>query len=107
MNEVLLPMPEHLRLLNYLSIMVLLIHVPYIGMLIGSTLISLISRAIHRIEPNEKVRQFGKDILNIIPEHFGFGIILGIAPLNALMLLYALWFYETKFAVHDYFKVII
>ena len=93
MNEVLLPLPEHLKLLNYLSIMLLLVHLPYMGMLIGSTSFSLLFRGINRIEPNVTAQKFGKDILTILPCNLGVGIILGIIPLIGLMLLYAEWFY--------------
>ncbi len=106
MNEILLPMPEHLKLLNYLSVMILVVHLPYMGMLIGSTSFSLLFRGINRIEPNETAQKFGKDILTILPCHIGVGIILGIVPLIGLMLLYAEWFYGTTFTLFNYFKVI-
>lgn len=107
MNDVLLPFPEHFQLLNYLMVMALLINLPYMGMLIGSTFFSVFFRGVDRIEPNEKARVFGKDILDIIPCNIGVGIILGIIPLLAIMLLYSQWFYETAFQLHAYFKVIL
>lgn len=104
--SVLLPYPEHLKLLNVLSVMILMVHLPYIGMLIGSTLLSVHCLVQDKIEPSARVRRLAGDLAHLVPTNFAVYLMLGIIPLPTLMLVYSEWFYQTSFQLFHYFTYI-
>lgn len=106
-QQLILPSPEHLELLSVLSVLLLFIYLPYIGMLIGSMSFSLFFRMKDYFEPSDRTQRLGKDILTLVPSSIWLYIMLGVIPLCTLMIIYSEWFYRTYLNVSGYFTFII
>lgn len=87
---------EHIALLKYLLILMLLIHLPFIGMIIGGTLFSVVFNILDRIKQNRTYLNFSKDLINILILNRSTVVILGIVPLLVITLIYAQILYTLK-----------
>ncbi len=105
-QSILLPYPEHLTLLNVLTVLVMLIHLLYIFLLLGSTALSVHCLVQDKIEPSTRVRRLAGDLSRLVPTNFAVYLMLGFIPLPTLMLVYSEWFYQTNFELFKYFGFI-
>ncbi len=78
----------HIELLHYLATLVLLIFIPFISIIFGTTLFSLYFRKKGNTESNKHLLYFAKDLISMSTVNKYVGIILGIVPLLTLMIIY-------------------
>ena len=100
------PSPEHLLLLKYLSVIILLLHLPFIGMMIGGAFFSVIFNALSRRKPNHIYSRFAKDLIDTVAVNKSIGFILGVLPLFTLTLIFPQVFYNANLAIGGFWGYI-
>src|SRR5690554_3453548 len=88
-NLVLPQSSEHIELLHYMLILILFLFVPFISMVFGGTILSLIYEKKGMDEGNRLYLKFSKDIIGMLTINKSVGIILGIIPLLTSVLVFA------------------
>lgn len=85
------PNATHLRLLEFLAVVVYTIHLPYIAMLIGSSSVAMwLTFSDHEI-PNPRFARLAEDLLGITHHRIPM-LVLGVLPLFVLPFIYGQWF---------------
>lgn len=79
---------EHIQLLHYLLMLILFLFIPFISVVLGSTVLSLYYKAKGMKESNEISLKFSKDIIETLTINKSIGIILGIVPIITALLIY-------------------
>lgn len=85
----LLSTPAHLALVKLLLIVMFLLHLPYIGMLIGSSVFSVWFNISGRRNKNPMHATFARDLIDMVAFNKSIGIILGVLPLLVIALIYS------------------
>jgi len=85
----LLSTPAHLALIKILLIIMFLLHLPYIGMFIGSSLFSVIFNLSGKKKGNKLHSTFARDLIDTVAFNKSIGIILGALPLLVIALIYS------------------
>ena len=80
---------EHIELLHYMLILVLALFVPFISILFGGTFASIYYGKKFRKTKTLYYKKFSKDIIEYVSVNYGVGVILGLVPLLAAMLIFA------------------
>ncbi|UCH84958.1 MAG: c-type cytochrome [Candidatus Latescibacterota bacterium] len=89
---VLPPTAAHLELLRYLLVLACLINFPYVGIVIGSTLLSLVLSAIDRDVSNPVCARVAKNLVDMaLPSRITV-LVFGILPLPVIWVIYGQWF---------------
>ncbi|GAB4324567.1 MAG: hypothetical protein Kow0059_20250 [Candidatus Sumerlaeia bacterium] len=100
-----LPRPSDFHTLNLLSVLLLLIHLPYAGVVLGSTLVSGLFSILDHFSPNATLRRFARDVMDMGVGNLGVVLMLGVVPPVALMLIYTQFFYGQTFREYNLFGV--
>lgn len=88
LDKLVLPLSyEHLQLLHYLLMLVLFMFIPFIGLIIGGTTLSVYFKSKGLNEGNENYLKYSKDIIDIVTLNKSAGIILGILAFFAGILI--------------------
>lgn len=85
----LLSTPAHLALVKLLLIFMFLLHLPYIGMFIGSSFFSVIYKFAGKRKNNPIYSTFARDLIDTFAFNKSIGIILGMVPLLVIGLIYS------------------
>lgn len=94
-NEFLIPTTfKYLHLVSYLVYFMLLVHLPYMGMVLGSSVFSLVYS---RGKPG-----LSKDFMRLAMGKPWIWIAFGLLPLASLAFLYKMLFYNTPIHIHLY-----
>jgi len=80
---------EHIQLLHYLAMLIFFLFVPFISMVFGGTVLSLFYRNRGAKENNQTYLKFSKEIIEVVTVNKGVGVIIGIVPMLAAVLIYA------------------
>ena len=80
---------EHIQLLHYMLILILVLFVPFISVLFGGTFASIHFGKKFRKTKTLYYKKLSKDIIESVTVNNGVGIILGIVPIVAMILIYA------------------
>jgi len=80
---------EHIELLHYMLILVLALFVPFISILFGGTFASIHYSKKFRNTKTIYYKKFSKDIIEYVTVNYGVGVILGLVPLIAAILIFA------------------
>jgi cytochrome c len=88
------PTHEYLRLISMLIYLMLLFHLPYMGMVLGS---SALSTAYRKWKP-----ELSKDFINLALGKPRVWIVFGILPVVSLAFLYKMFFFNTPIPIHLY-----
>jgi cytochrome c len=88
------PSANHILLLKYLLAISMLIFLPYIGMLMGSSLLSFYFNRAGKQEQNKLYIKFSKDIIEKLTITRNAFYVLGILPLISIILSYTQLLYE-------------
>ena len=89
---VLPPTLEHLELLRYLLMLASIIHLPFVGILIGSTALSLFLNLRDRDEPNPMFARLAGRLMEMAMPSPAAVIVFGVLPLPVLWVVYGQWF---------------
>jgi cytochrome c len=98
-NFFLPPSSDHLHLVKYLILIVYFIHIPFISLLLGGTLLSVFFRLLAVANPQSRFRQVSRDFIEVLIFRKTAGIILGVLPLIVLTLIEGQVFYDANIAV--------
>ena len=85
----LLATPAHLSLVKILLVIIFLLHLPYIGMFIGSSFFSVWYKLVGRRKNNRLYATFAGDLIDMVAFNKSIGIILGVLPLLVIGLIYS------------------
>ncbi|MCU0342697.1 MAG: c-type cytochrome [Ignavibacterium sp.] len=80
---------EHIELLHYMLTLVLALFVPFISIIFGGTFASIHFGKKFRKTKTLYYKKFSKDVIEYVTVNNGVGVILGIVPLLAAMLIFA------------------
>jgi len=89
-----LPAPGHLRLLSYVLIGTFLLHVPYMGLMLGCSLVSMLFNAAGRLRGNPTCVRFARDMIEAMARYKSVGLIFGLVPQIVLVLTFAQVLFE-------------
>lgn len=87
-----------LVLLKYLGLLTFFIHLPFILMLLGCSILSLMMNLIHRENPQPQFLRFSREIMEKGVFSKGLEILLGVIPLLTLTLLFQQMLYGNQVA---------
>ncbi len=103
LDKIVLPQSsEHIQLLHYLLILIQFLFVPFIGMVLGGTTLSLYFKRKGLNEDNSNYLRFAKDIIELVTVNKGTGIIIGIAPMLTSILIYAQLLHSSQIETDSY-----
>jgi cytochrome c len=91
-EHIIAPSGQHLKLLEFLAIVIYTIHLPYIGLVMGSTAVAMWLTFSDREIPNPRFARLAEDLLRTFLGHRLQMFVLGVLPLLALPFLYGQWF---------------
>ena len=66
----------------------LVIHLVFMGMVIGGTMLSVVFRFLSRTTKNPMHERFARDVIDAFAANKGVGILLGVVPLFTISLIY-------------------
>ncbi len=98
-NIFLPPSADHLHLIKYLILIVYFIHIPFISLLLGGTILSVFFRLLSGNDRQSPYWQISQDIIDLLILRKSAGIILGVLPLIVLILIEGQIFYDANIAV--------
>lgn len=85
----LLATPAHLSLVKILLLIMFLLHLPYIGLLIGSSFLSVWFNFLGRRNKNPQHSTFARDLIELAAFNKSIGLVLGALPLLVIALIYS------------------
>jgi cytochrome c len=85
----LLATPAHLSLVKILLIVMFLLHLPYIGMFVGSSFFSVWFNFSGKRNKNQLQSTFARDLIDTVAFNKSIGIVLGALPLLVIALIYS------------------
>jgi len=101
-QHIIAPSGQHLKLLEFLAVVIYSVHLPYIAMVIGSTTVALwLTFSDHEI-PNPHFARLADDLLRIFLGNSLTMFVLGVLPLLALPVIYGIWFNGVPYAPIGY-----
>ncbi|MDP2303593.1 MAG: c-type cytochrome [Ignavibacteria bacterium] len=87
---------EHIALLHYMTLLILFLFLPFISIVLGGSTLSLIYKRRGIKEDNSNFTRFSKDIIEICTVNKSTGVILGIVPILALILIFTQLLHTTQ-----------
>ena len=97
------PTKEHLLLNHYIIIVLTLLFLTYMGILFGSTLLSLIYLNRSRSEENPFFLRLSKDLATTFIGNKSLGIVLGILPSFVLLIAFSQILFDASILISQYF----
>lgn len=94
-NLVLPQSSEHIMLLHYMLILILFLFVPFVSVLFGGTALSIFYKRKGMKAGSRLHLRFAKDIIETLTLTKGIGVVLGIVPIFAALLIYAQLLHNT------------
>jgi len=95
-NLVLPQSSEHIMLLHYMLILIMFLFIPFVSIVFGGTAISLFYKRKGTKPGNELHLRFARDVIETLTLTKGIGVVLGIVPVLAALLIYAQLLHTTK-----------
>ncbi|MCW8817309.1 MAG: hypothetical protein OQK52_05485 [Ignavibacteriaceae bacterium] len=103
LNNFVLPQSaEHIELLHYMLLVVLFLFIPFIGVVFGGVLTSVIYKNKAGKENGKYYFRFAKEIVEITTINKSVGLILGIVPVITALLIYSQLLQNSKVTNLDY-----
>ena len=81
-------------ILEYLSLLLLLIHLPFMATIIGGTVLSLLFDFLDKDKPNPQFRRFAQEIIAKVTINKAAGLMFGVIPLIGLILIFYQMLYQ-------------
>lgn len=89
------PTKGQLELLRYLLVLTYTVHLPYLGMVVGATLLSLAFNARDRDIANSTFARMAKDLMDMVMSSRLAVVVLGVLPPVVLWMIYGQWLYKS------------
>jgi cytochrome c len=80
---------EHIELLHYMLILILFLFIPFMSIIFGGSALSIYFKVRGKNESNNNYLRFSKDIIELVTINKSVGIVLGIVPVIASILIIA------------------
>lgn len=93
---------EHIQLLHYMSMIVMFLFIPFLGLLIGGTTLSVFFRKKGTKTKEQIYFRFAREIIELIAVNKKAGLFLGIVPIITLLLIYSQLLHTLKMASTAY-----
>jgi cytochrome c551/c552 len=91
-QHVIAPTGQHLRLLEFLAVVIYTMHLPYIALVVGSTAVAMwLTFSDHEL-PNPRFARLAEDLIRTFLGGKLPMLVLGVLPLLALPFIYTQWF---------------
>ncbi len=103
-NLILAPHEHYLQLLEFLAVMSWVMYLPYVGVVLGSTALSLWLTFRDHEAPSENFRRFGGDLINTFLTNKFAMLIFGFLPVIIFPIIYSQWFYQAPTTTLVYIK---
>jgi cytochrome c2 len=87
--------PELLTLLRYCLVLTLLIHLPFIGMLVGGSALSLLMNLLGRNGGDRDYRRFSQELIETLSTRKSALFLFGLLPIFPVALIYDRLLYDT------------
>ena len=104
-NLVLPQSSEHIQLLHYLLILIQFLFIPFISIILGGATLSIYYKRKGLKEDNKYYLRFAKDIIELVTINKSIGIIIGIVPLLASILIFAQLLHSAQIATVSYLLI--
>jgi len=102
-NFILPQSAEHIELLHYMLIVILFIFIPFAGILLGGSILSLVGFNKSNKNGDENYFQLSKDLIKIVTFNKSAALIFGIVPIAAIVIIYAQLLHTAEFSIFRYF----
>ncbi len=99
------PRADHILIAKYIIIAVSLFFIPYMSILLGSTLFSLGFSYRGKSENNPVFTRFAKDLAETFLGNTGAALIMGVLPVIAMAICFAQILYATPYNTGQYFTI--
>jgi cytochrome c len=93
---------EHIELLHYMLSLILILFVPFISIVFGGLILSVLSKRIGLKSSDSNSLNYAKDVIEYVTVNNGVGVILGIIPLLTAILIFAQLFHTAQVATVSY-----
>ena len=80
---------EHIELLHYLLIVLLIIFIPFISMIFSGTWLSIYFKKKERIELDDNYKKIAKDLIELVTVNKNVGLIFGLMPLLTVVIIFS------------------
>ena len=80
---------EHIELLHYLLIVLLIIFIPFISMIFSGTWLSIYFKKKERIELDDNYKKIAKDLIELVTVNKNVGLIFGLMPLLTVVVIFS------------------
>ncbi len=100
------PRADHIQIAKYIIIVTSLFFVPYISVLLGTTLFSLGFSIRAKLEDNALFARFAKDLVDTLYGNWWVAFVLAVLPVATLALSFSQVLYGTDANIGKYFVVI-
>jgi cytochrome c len=104
-NSVLPQSSEHIQLLHYMLILILILFIPFVSLLFGGTALSLYFKRTAVKKQDKNALRFSRQIMEIVTINKSVGVILGIVPLITAILIYAQLLHTSELTNLNYLAV--
>ena len=101
------PTGHYMILLEFLAVLVYSIHLPYVGIVIGSVALSSWLTFRDREVPNSHFNRFAGDLIDVFLGNRYAMFVLGVFPLFALPFIYSQWFVGLEATTLRYIPLVI
>jgi len=93
---VIAPNASYLERLRFLLVLMLSISMPYLGILLAGTIVSMAFNTRDRDIPNATFARMAKDLMNMVSPSPVVAVVLGIAPLIVMYMIFGQWLFESN-----------
>lgn len=93
---------EHIELLHYMLSLILILFVPFISIVFGGLIVSLIYKKKGLKHSNSNSLNYAKDVIEFVTVNNSVGVILGIVPLLTAILIFAQLLHTAQVATVSY-----
>lgn len=100
------PSAQQVVLLKVILGLMLVIHIPYMSIIMGSTLFSLAFSVLDKREPNPTHLRFSRDLINLASSTGTAPILLGILPLITMVLAFGQLYQGTELKMSSYVLIV-
>ena len=87
---------EHIELLHYLLIIIMVIFIPFISLIFSGTWLSIYFKKKEKIELDNNYKKLSKDIIELVTVNKNVGLILGLMPLLTAVIIFSQLFQATE-----------
>jgi cytochrome c len=96
---------EHIELLHYLLIIIMVIFIPFVSLVFSGTWLSIYFKKKERIELDDNYKKLSRDIIELVTVNKNVGFIFGLMPLLTAVIIFAQLFQATDNAGTIYLAV--